>query len=416
MTMDLLPEAGHRTVRLSRLFRLVNGGTPGPSEANWDGDVVWVTPTDLALVDGGEVSTSTRTLTETGLATGSNLVPAGSLVLSTRAPVGYVSVAGVPLSTNQGCKTLVPRGPLEPRYYMYCLQVGNPVLQAISNGTTFLELGSNQLLGLRVPAPSLQEQRRVVGQIDEQMQRMDQLTNECLSQLELLTERDRTAVRRLVTGAEAEAGKVQQGPWWLAPTPASWLPNKLGRVFRTGSGTTPSTSEPRFYGPGTMWLNTGECRDAVVYETKKSVTDEALRELSALKLYPAGSLVIAMYGATIGRLAILGTPMTVNQACCVLHSPTVLDTRFVFWWFWAHRAELLSIGVGGGQANINQEIIKQIQIPAPGLDEQLELVRRIETQIEATRRLRDEVEQQLTLIKDHRRAAVIAALTGQEQS
>jgi type I restriction enzyme S subunit len=97
----------HLPVR--RLFRVVNGGTPTSEPENWDGDVPWATPVDLGHVHGGYLAETQRTLTDQGVKTGSSLVAGGSLILSTRAPIGYIAETKVPMAFNQGCHALGSR-------------------------------------------------------------------------------------------------------------------------------------------------------------------------------------------------------------------------------------------------------------------------------------------------------------------
>lgn len=122
---------------------------------------------------------------------------------------------------------------------------------------------------------------------------------------------------------------------------------------------------------------------------------------------------MAMYGATIGRVGILGVPATVNQACCVLFEPTTVLAGFVFYWFWAHRTEIAAMGEGGGQPNISQNLVRSLRIPAPTLEEQRIIVGRIEKEREATEGLLAELGRQVELLREHRQAIVTAAVTGQ---
>ena len=121
-----------------------------------------------------------------------------------------------------------------------------------------------------------------------------------------------------------------------------------------GSGTTPQSDSDEHYDGETPWVTTSELREETIRETAKSVSAAALREHPALRLYPEGALVIAMYGATIGRLGILGIPATVNQACCVFAEETRLRARFVYYWLRAFREVLVSHSAGGGQPNLSQ--------------------------------------------------------------
>ncbi|MFP3712569.1 restriction endonuclease subunit S [Puerhibacterium sp. TATVAM-FAB25] len=286
--------------------------------------------------------------------------------------------------------------------------------EALAVGATNqTELNRDRLRSLAIPLPPHPQQVRTAAWLDGTLRKVGRLAGEQSRQRSLLDEAERETVRRLVIGADQPGGRVQRGPYWLGPTPDTWSPHKIAWRFLTGSGTTPKSTESKYYGGSHPWLNTGECRDALVTSTAKTITDVALEEHSSLRYYPAGSLVVAMYGATIGRLAILGVPMTVNQACCVLHRPTELDPAFVFFWLWAHRSELMSMGEGGGQQNINQEVIRQLRIPAPDLAQQQDVVLTIRKVLDRNRAVKEEIDRQLTLMLEHRQAVISAAVNGQ---
>src|SRR4051812_2799899 len=126
------------TAQLRRLFSVVNGGTPTADTANWDGPICWVTPEDMGKAVGGRIARSRRTLTEAGLTSAATLVPAESLVISTRAPIGHAAITERELAFNQGCRGLVPRAHANARFYYYVLLALRPALQALGQGTTFM--------------------------------------------------------------------------------------------------------------------------------------------------------------------------------------------------------------------------------------------------------------------------------------
>ncbi len=174
---------------------------------------------------------------------------------------------------------------------------------------------------------------------------------------------------------------------WLGDIPSHWEVWKVTHGFnRIGSGTTPKSDNPLFYDGTIPWITTSELREDTILDTSQRVTKEAVALHSALKVYPQGSLAIAMYGATIGRLGILGMDATVNQACCVFSEPTVFDTRFVYYWLWMRRPVLISLSTGGGQPNLSQDDLKKLWIPIPSIGEQRAIVRFLDhktTQIDA---------------------------------
>ena len=135
---------------------------------------------------------------------------------------------------------------------------------------------------------------------------------------------------------------------WLGEIPEHWEVWKVTHGFGSiGSGTTPKSDNDLYYEGTIPWITTSELREAEIFETSQKVTEQALRDYFALKLYAKGSLAIAMYGATIGRLGILGINATVNQACCVFSEPSVFDTKFFYYWLWMRRPILVSLSTGG---------------------------------------------------------------------
>ncbi len=147
---------------------------------------------------------------------------------------------------------------------------------------------------------------------------------------------------------------------------------RLGEFCRTGSGGTPSrTQADRFYAKGTIpWVKSGELREGLITSAEEHVTEAALRE-SSIKLVPAGAILLAMYGATVGRLAILGIEATTNQAVChIVPEPSKADTRYVYHALAAQVPSIVAMGVGGAQPNISQGLIKDLPISLPSLPEQ----------------------------------------------
>ena len=156
---------------------------------------------------------------------------------------------------------------------------------------------------------------------------------------------------------------------WIGEVPEHWEIKKVSWLFSIGSGTTPSTSNKEYYAEeGINWLQTGDLNDGVIRETSKKITQKALDDCR-LTVYPSNSLVVAMYGATIGKVGLLGVETTTNQACCVLYNSKV-NTQFAYYTFLADKTNLITESYGGGQPNISQEKIKSQRIACPPLGEQ----------------------------------------------
>jgi type I restriction enzyme S subunit len=154
---------------------------------------------------------------------------------------------------------------------------------------------------------------------------------------------------------------------------------RLGDIAKTASGGTPKRTSPSFYGGNIPWVKSGELGDSTVYETEESITEAGLKGSSA-KVFPKGTLCVALYGATVGKLGVLGMDAATNQAVCGIFLPPELDTRFAYRFLESKRRELIEMGKGGAQPNISQEIIRDLQFPLPPLDEQREIVAEIEKQ------------------------------------
>ena len=180
--------------------------------------------------------------------------------------------------------------------------------------------------------------------------------------------------------------------------PANWEWVRLGDVGKWQSGTTPSKSNSAYYKDGTIpWLNTGDLNDGIINNIPKRVTEKALAETS-LRLNEAGSVCIAMYGATIGKLGILSMPATTNQACCVCNNlKSFVNRMWLFFFLMNHKQEFIEAGFGGAQPNISKEKIVSTMFPLPPLAEQQRIVEKIQ---EAFAEI-DSIENNKELLKTH---------------
>ena len=159
--------------------------------------------------------------------------------------------------------------------------------------------------------------------------------------------------------------------------PDSWVWCRMGAIGIWGAGSTPSKGNPDYYGGNVLWLRTGELNNSVVYDTEIKITQKALEECS-LRINKVGDVLIAMYGATIGKVAIVGKEMTTNQACCAC-TPIGVFNRYLFYFLMASQQYFIKIGEGGAQPNISREKLISYLIPIPPIAEQIRIVETLKT-------------------------------------
>mgnify|MGYP000522547599 FL=1 len=159
----------------------------------------------------------------------------------------------------------------------------------------------------------------------------------------------------------------------------NWKKEPLGKICKTTSGGTPSRKNQSYYQNGTIpWVKSGELENNIITTSEEFITEEGLLNSSA-KIFPAGTLLIALYGATIGKLAFLGIDAATNQAVCGIFQNENVSLKYLYYYLLFQRPNLIKQGVGGAQPNISQTILKKLEISYPdSITEQQRIVARIE--------------------------------------
>ncbi|MFQ9522085.1 MAG: restriction endonuclease subunit S, partial [Turicibacter sp.] len=169
---------------------------------------------------------------------------------------------------------------------------------------------------------------------------------------------------------------------------SNWEQVKIKDVANTMSGGTPNRSTLEFYEHGDIpWLKTGELKNKFIHHTEEMITELAVQKSSA-KLVPENSVIVAMYGATVGNLSINKIPLTTNQACCsILPKEEKLNEEFLYYYLLKDKEKLIKMAAGGAQPNISQQLIKDYEILLPSLKEQqkiAEILSSVDAAIEKT--------------------------------
>ena len=267
---------------------------------------------------------------------------------------------------------------------------------------------------LKVRVPPILQQRSIADYLDHETARLDALVVAKERVLALLAEKRQALIARAVTrGLDPDVQLREPGVPWLGKVPSHWKLVPLKHGFNMiGSGTTPPTGEGAYYDGDVPWVTTSELRENIITTTNQHITPLALDELTALRIYPIGSVLFAMYGATIGRVGLLGIEATVNQAVCVLAYPCLLDSRFAFYALQASRSDLVSSAFGGGQPNLNAERVREHRVACPPMTEQESIVTHIEIQLTKLENLRNATMQMIALLRERRSSLISEAVTG----
>ena len=196
----------------------------------------------------------------------------------------------------------------------------------------------------------------------------------------VLLERIRAEKERLIKEGKIKKPKKSKAacdkPHYPFELPKGWEWTTLGEIGSWQSGATPSRMNKDYYGGNIPWLKTGDLNDGTIIYIPEYITQRALEETS-VRLNPKGSVLIAMYGATIGKIGILSFPATTNQACCACYEYSI-NQMFLFYFLLANRENFIAMGGGGAQPNISKEKIISTNMPLPPLKEQERIVAEIE--------------------------------------
>ncbi|AJC84218.1 type I restriction/modification system, S subunit [Campylobacter peloridis LMG 23910] len=249
-------------------------------------------------------------------------------------------------------------------WFLYCNSEQN---LANAFGAAQPNLSTEQIHNIEIPIPPLQEQERIVGILDESFANIDESIKILEQDLLNLDELMQSALQKAFNPLKDNS----KGNYQL---PQGWEWKSLGDIAVTSSGGTPSRNKKEYWENGTIkWLKSGELNDGYINFIEENITQEAIENSSA-KIFPKGTLLIAMYGATAGKLGILDLYSATNQAICAfLHKDNKnikFFEKFLFYFLFFIRDKIIKDSFGGAQPNISQTYIKNLQIPLPPLQEQ----------------------------------------------
>jgi len=351
-------------VALGEVFEVARGGSPRPIDDYITDDadgLNWVMISD-ATASSKVIRSTKKKIRKEGLKKTREVHP-GDFILSNSMSFGRPYIMGIDGCIHDGWLLLRPQESNVDQDFFYHLLGAPEVFAQFSSrasGATVKNLNSAIVRETKIPLPPLAEQKRIAAILDK-ADALRRKRREALTLLDTLTQ------------------SIFVEMFETRPMPV----RRLGEVCKVGSGSTPSRNRKEFYDGKISWVKTTEIRGRKIVTSNEKISEEAVNSAN-LKTYPVGTVLVAMYGqgATRGRVATLGIPATINQACAALTVGDEIMSEFLFQQLRRRYDALRSLGRGGNQPNLNAGLLRSFKIMVPSLDEQIAFLDRIK-QIES---------------------------------
>lgn len=324
----------------------------------------------------------------------------GDILVSIRGTFGRVALVPPDLeggNVTQDTARVSPLPWVMPTFVAHFLrsEQAQRYFKQVARGVAVKGVNIGDLRLLRVPVPPPSEQERIVAAIEEHLSRLDAAES---------------ALHRSARRLAALATSVASATFAIEAPRAP-----IGAIARVGGGATPSRSTQRYWTDGTVpWVTSGALNDPVIAEPSALITEAALKE-TAVKLWPRGTVLVAMYGEgrTRGRAAELSFESTCNQACAAIQvDPQVMRPRFLRWFMNSQYEQSRALASGGVQPNLSLGLVKAIEVPTPSLEVQDQIIAELEERAEQNARLATAVQRDIRRADQLRRSVLAAAFKG----
>lgn len=405
---------------------IVNGSTPKTSiDRFWDGEIVWVTPFDLGKQNGKKIiSDSNRRITEDGLnSCGASITPAGSIILSTRAPIGHLAITENVACTNQGCKTLVPdhRKIISDFLYYYLLST-KKVLESYGQGSTFVELSGQNLKDFPLFLPPIDEQVAIIGFLDNKIVNVDKLIEEKQRQIELLEEYRSALINQVVTkGLDPDVPMKDSGIEWLGIIPEHWSRSKIKHLCYISDGNHgeeyPTQDDFTNEENGVPFIRVTEFRDTrITKENILYITKE--KDASMRKGRLQENDILFVNRGSIGKVALVtkefeGANLNSQIAYFRVTSSQIYYRYLLFFLISSSLQDMISSLIhGGALMQLPLKRIVDIQVLCPPLPEQHIIAEYLEKQTKKINLIIENIKKQVAYLREYRVTLISDAVTG----
>lgn len=339
------------SVQLSECCRIVSGGTPKSSEASyWDGDILWATPKDLTELASKHISSTPRTISESGLAKSSaTMLPAQSVLFSSRAPIGHVAINTVPMCTNQGFKSLVP-DPTQifTDYLYYWLRANKAQLQSLGNGATFKEISKGVISKVEIPLPPLPAQRRIAAILDK---------------ADALRRKRREGIAKLDQVLQSVFLEMFGDP---VTNPNSWPISDLGEICDVRDGTHDS---PKYVAEGKPLITSKNLVSGRIdIAGAKLISQSDFEAVNRRSKVTKGDILMPMIG-TIGNPVLVESEpdYAIKNVALIRMAEAKINTRYLVHLLQTHYFDWVTAkrNRGGTQKFVSLKDLRTLPIPIP---------------------------------------------------
>ena len=334
--------------RLGDICTIVSGSTPKSNIPEyWDGDIKWITPAELNE-ETYIINDSVRHITELGVAkTGLKPFPAGTVILSSRAPIGKIAIAGCEMYCNQGFKNLICSDRINPRYLYWFLTSNTEYLNSLGRGATFKEISKEIVANIEIPLPALEQQISIAEKFEK------------ISELIALRKEQLAKLDQLVKSRFIELF----GDYDLSHAQSDW--KSISEIGKVVGGATPKTNIEEYWDGEYRWITPAELSSdsGYIYDSVRKLTKAGVDSCS-LQEMPIDTVILSSR-APIGKVAIAGNTFYCNQGFKNIICNKEILPRYLYTVLLLNTEYLNSLGRGATFKEISKSIVENIRVPVP---------------------------------------------------
>lgn len=372
--------------KLGEICEIITGSTPSKSKPEYYGDSYpFFKPSDF---DKSYFLQSAKdNLSILGIQK-ARFLPKKSVLVVCIGSIGKVGLTRAEGSCNQQINAIIANNELISPEFVYFYAISSKfqnLLKETSSATTLAILNKSKFENLEIPLPSLDDQNLIVKRIESCFEKIDFAISNFKKSKELIEIYKQSVLSHAFNGKLTNSNLN------------SWQVKKLGEIAVTSSGGTPSRNKAEFWENGSFyWIKSGELSDDYINYSEEKITQLAI-DNSSSKILDKNTILVAMYGATVGKLGILNTQAATNQAICAIANKQkpLFCVKFLYYYLLSIRPRMINDAFGGAQKNISQSYLRQLPILLPALSEQNLIVSEIEKRFKAADNALNLIEQNL---------------------